>query len=646
MRYVDTYRFSPVAEGLDLPHNEDYYHLRPEQITKKFLLSEQYYIDSEWWEKQFDRCMNGYTVENATDTGKDIWIPGRYYFYLNFWHIRGISKKTKRKEIIIPRFYDVHYEKFFLVIERMIKEEKNNQWQKSRQKGFSEMGACDIGYEYTFFTGSQSVIVAGEEKYTENMMNMVTNGLDLLRNTQFYKERADDRADYISSETTRSQIFSLTAKVNAQVVSGKSPSLIYFEEVGIWKKGFVKKAYGYVEPSLQAEGIVTGRACFVGTGGEADEGVVDAEEMFYNPDSFRCLKFPNIYEKEPSEVEVACFVPAYYFEVVDKDGNSLIDESIEKLNKERESKKAKERFQAIVTKPMYASESFAAPSGGFFGEAITQWCNERKAFIYTHKEAQIVKRGTLTWNDRRDWTKGCVWEFNDEGDFQIAEHPELYQGKIIPGMYITGTDSYDQDVAKNSDSQGATWIKKSFSKKGTFVSQYVAGYVGRPTEEEGGAEAFYEKSALLCAYYGAMNLIEYSKVRIMDWYKAHGFEGMLMERPTFVSAALIDDSKATNRYGIDPSTKIHWLKYLSDWLADKTHIDECYFVDLLNAWAKYRYDSTGKKYNCDITIATSLCHVGTREMEYIMEDLISSREPVRFKKYQYDDSGNIVAKYV
>lgn len=642
MKYVDTYRFSPVANGLDMPANGDYFHMRPEQITKEFLLSQDYMIDREWWYRQKHYSLNGYTVANATSDGRSITIPGRYYFYLNFWHIRGINLVTRKKEIIKPRFNDMHLEKFFEVRERMIKEGKNNQWQKSRQRGFSEMGACDIGVEFTFFPGSQSVIVSGEEKYTENMMGMVIRGLDLLINTQFYKKREVDRNDYILSEHSRSEIYALTARNNPQVVSGKSPSLIYFEEIGIWKKGFVKKAYGYVEPSLEAEGIKTGYAAFIGTGGEADEGVFDAEEMYYNPDDFNCLQFENCHEKDPSDVKVACFVPAYYFELTDDDGNSLIPESIEKLIKERDSKSAKARFLHVVTKPIYASESFQVPTGGFFGEQISQYCNERKAYIYTHASEQIVKKGKLIWNDRRDWTKGVKWQFDEDGDFLIAEHPQEVNG--VMEIYVAGTDSYDQDEASYSDSQGSYWIKKLFSRNGRFNNQYVAGYIGRPTIEEGGSEAFYEKTALLSAYYKCQNLIEYSKVRIIDWYKSHGFEGLLMERPMFVTAAMIDDSRAQNKYGIDPSSKIHWLKYMSDWLADKTHIDECYFVELLTAWARYRYDPTGRKYNCDTTIASSLCHVASRENEWMIEESIKTREPIKFKKYK-EVNGQLVAVY-
>lgn len=645
MYYIDTYRFSPVANGVDLPVSGDYFHMRPEQITKEFLEKGDYFIDREWWSKQYNYCMNGYTVPNATSNGQSVTIPGRYYFYLNFWWIRGLNLYTKRKEIIRPRFNDMHLEKFFEVRERMIQEKKNNQWQKSRQKGFSEMGACDIGYEYSFFPGSQSVIVAGEEKYTDNMMGMVLRGLDRLINTQFFKKREIDRNDYILSENSRSEIYALTARNNAQVVSGKSPSLIYFEEIGIWKKGFVKAAYGYVEPSLEAEGHKSGYACFIGTGGEADEGVYDAEHMYYNPNEYNNLTFSNMHEKEPSDVQVGCFVPAYYFELTDNDGNSKIPESIEKLLHERDQKSAANRFKLVVTKPIYASESFQTPTGGFFGETISQWCNERKSYIYTHREAQIVKKGKLLWVDRRNWTKGVIWEFDDEGDFLIAEHPEQVDGKVEDGMYVAATDSYDQDEAAYSDSLGACWVKKMFSRKGTFNNQFVAGYVGRPTIEEGGSEAFYEKTALLCAYYKALNLVEYSKIRILDWYKLHNFEGLLMERPSFVSAALIDDSRAQNRYGIDPSTKIDWLKYLSDWLADKTHIDECVFPELLAAWAKYRYDPTGRKYNCDITIATSLCQVAGKERDSFMEHAIRNREPIKFKRYKYDSTGRLVATY-
>jgi hypothetical protein len=131
----------------------------------------------------------------------------------------------------------------------------------------------------------------------------------------------------------------------------------------------------------------------------------------------------------------------------------------------------------------------------------------------------------------------------------------------------------------------------------------------RPTAEQGGAELFFEQTAMLCVYYNAINLIEYSKIRIIDWYKNNGFAQLLKLRPELVTASWVDESKVTNRYGIDPATKIHWLTMLRDYLKDQSHIEQFNHPELLNAFAKFKYDPSGARYNCDITIAAALCEV-------------------------------------
>lgn len=643
MKYVGTERFSPVLYEGDVPWEYDYFHVSPDVITTELLEKGDFLIDDEWWWKQRKRCLEGYTVRNATDTNLDVWIPGRYYFFLNFWQIRGLDKKTKKKKIIKPRFVDMQLELFFLVRERMIQEEKNNQWQKARQRGFSEMAGCDLGYEYTFFPGSQGVIVAGEEKYSDNLWNFTIRGLDALVNTQFYKERAVNQYGYIKSLNTGSEIYSFTAKNNPQVVSSKSPSLIYFEEVGIWKKDMVEATYRYVEPSLKAEGVKTGYACFIGTGGEADEGVADAEEMFYNPDDYDNLTFENKFEKDDTtDVDVGCFVPAYFMEIMDDDGNSLIDESVALLNKERQSKSVSKRYKVISLKPFHPSESFFSKIGGFFGMAVGQWCNERKAYINSHKSEQLVVRGRLEWKNPTKKHEGVIWYPDDEGPFQILEHPKKDKaGNVYQGLYKAATDSYDQDEALTSTSKGACWIKKSFLNAEETYNQYVAGVVERPRIDEGGADKFYEYSALLCVYYNAVNLIEYSKIRIFDWYHDNGLTYLLKERPEFVTAAFVENSNTSNKYGIDPNTKIHWLKMHHEWLQDKENIDNCYFTDLLDAWSRFKYD---RKYNCDITIATSLCTVLMEdEKEMLVTESVEEKE--KFKYYRRNEFGQIEAVY-
>jgi hypothetical protein len=617
-KYINTKRFSPVLYEGDIPNESDLFHHNPkivpydsESQRSKYIKDTQIINDDIWWSKQIDRCLNGYIVKNATNFGESIWIPGRMYFFLNFWPIKRKETETNRKRIGNPRFIDMGFEKFFLVREYSVFKKKNNMWQKARQKGFSEMGACDIAYEFTFFKDSQSVIVSGEEKYTFNMMNFVTRGLMHLSNTQFHIQPSVFRkTEYIKSKYRNSEIYGRTAKNNAEAVSSLTPSLIYFEESGIWQKGILTEAYEFVMASLEAEGEKTGFAYIIGTGGDMEKGVDTAQAVFYDPKAYGLLEFENIYEKEPTESKVACFVSALYFEIIDVDGNSLLKESEDSLIKQRESKKISEKYRAITQKPFYPSESFMSSIAGYFGEAAIQMLNERKSYLLGNPSKHNHKIGYLRWiNDKNKYSGVEFIESTTETWCNIFEMPRLDKdGITLRNLYKAGTDSYDQSEAHTSTSKGSIQVFKTFNNINDTYNKYVARITERPGEDAGGNTRFYEWSVMLSLFYNVINLIEFSKILIIDYFVQNGFEYLLKEKPEFFLSTYVENSKSTNRWGIDASTKPVWLTKMRDYLTFE-NIQKMDDIEQIDALAKFRYDPSGKKYNCDITISSSLCQV-------------------------------------
>ena len=159
--FINTKQFSPVIiDGITGAH--------PKSLEYR-----------EWWFEQKRRCLEGYSVG-------DIKITGDHYWYLNFWKIKGVNQATGRKDLIAPRFIDMDYE-FFNVLEQAKKEGKNLCVLKRRQVGFSEKLSAVVGKEFSLFNNSQSIIVAGEDRYSLATMRMVMRGLNSLKDTEFYK---------------------------------------------------------------------------------------------------------------------------------------------------------------------------------------------------------------------------------------------------------------------------------------------------------------------------------------------------------------------------------------------------------------------------------------------------------------------------
>jgi len=587
--FVNTKQFSPVVN---------------DGLTNANPLSYEY---REWWVEQKRRCLEGWTCGG-------VYIPGDYYWYLNFWKIRGKDKKTGRKTLIAPRFLDMDLE-YFLAIEKARKAGKHLCVVKARQKGYSEKHAALMGKEFTFFAHSQTIITAGEEKYSNATMRMCVRGLNSLKETEFYKRRQPDTLDYIQAKYKviengvphwkgiHSEIYNITSKNNPQATIGKSPSLIIFEEAGKFP-GLID-SFKYIQPALEAEGgEKTGFAIIVGTGGDMEKGAAELEQMFYDPEVYDMFEFNNEYEEDGGDSKIGFFCPAWKFKIVDNEGNSLKQDSLEYIDTKREaarkSKKVDDFVNTITQDPIIPSEAFMRTGGNMFNQALL---NQQFARLRNNKAlSNLGDKGRLEWikNDLGTIT-GVEFIHDPAGKLIIYEHPEKDdQDNVILNLYVAGTDSYDKDQANTSDSEGSCSIFKMFKDVNSTSNIFAARYTDRPST----AEKFYEETAKLCMYYKAPNLIEWSNIAIFNWYKNNGFEGYLKERPQ-IAYANVKDSKVNNRYGVDPGTKTEWMIMYRDYIED--YSENMYDMRQIDRAIKFRNE---KNYNCDITISSSLaiCH--------------------------------------
>jgi len=659
MIFVDAHRASPVALGIEKPDKMDYFHQSYNVIDNKFLEEGDFIIDEDWWHEQLYRCLFGVYIPNGIAPGcpegetesllrdgieciwsnnyrdcylpeydlmmkdRTLYIPGRMYFYLNFWWIKGIAEGQKIKDVIHPMFTDLSWLNW-ITREAMLRFDKDSTWFKARQRGLSEEAAADVAFEYLFLPNSQSVIVACEDKYNQNTMNMVIRGLERLVNTQFFKAplRGHDRNDY-KKNIIGSEIWSMTAKNNLQVLSGKTPSLTYVEEVGIWQEKKIPELYEFIYPSIYNLGQKTGRINYIGTGGTVDDGIKDMEIMFYTPEAFNLLSFKNRYDTK-SDKRIAYFVSVLAFNIIDNDGNSKISAASKKEDNERAKKTDGGRYKYIILNPKQPSELFNLSTGGFFGPERIQWASDRKNVILTQSSEQREHRYRLEWLNAASWRDGVKAIPYKESDgiplhlynVYLSEPPERDgEGKVIKGLYYQGTDSYDQTEAKTSESKGASVIWKGFKDANTTYNKPVAFLLERPNEYDGGRDTFYENTAKLAVLYGTQNMIEHSKILIFQWYESKSMTSLLALKPEFTVANMVNKSMTSNKYGLDASVINEALTMLRDKL-DFNTINKIDSVTLLNAIA---YFKLAPGYNCDVTIAMALAIVQYQEVVYLRE---------------------------
>lgn len=628
-RYINTELFSPVIYDLDdqMPKFDEKWVVYDNPNVKKKKVIKinypRYYL--RWWYKQRQRCLKGYTIGGVK-------IDGLHYWYLNFWRIKA---KGRGKGDIPPYFIDLDKE-FFDLVSQARKEEKNVMFLKRRQIGFSEKVAAMCAMEYTLFPSSQSLIVAGEEKYAINTFKKALRGLDALSpysqakaGREFYKRRVKDTpeeviAGFKSVDVTNgylAQIMQITTKDNSQAASGKSPTLVIMEEVGI--NPLLKKVYNMILPSVREKGLQNGKiVVFIGTGGEMKKGVAQMMDMFYKPDKYNLLAVQNVWDKNVPDDAVCCpFFPAYLYHVMDNDGNSYKEPSMQLIAEEKAKfARDKEKLHDYKTQmPLTPQEAFSTSGATPFD---TDKLETQRLFLINNEWDKKLQKGRfeeIVEGKRRIGVKwvpappGMEYDEDADGDLKypctIIEHPtrpnaedekhfDFYHGsESYRGLYGAGTDSYDKDKANTSDSQGSMVIMKSYLNANKTSMMPVFRMTWRPSKKE----KFYKQTALACIYYGeAENLIEWSNIGIFDWYKGNGFEYLLKLRP-MVTYATVKDSRVDNKYGVDPNTKHIWVDHFASYI--KEYSENIYDLEAIQRFLIFR---NNKDHNCDITISYML----------------------------------------
>lgn len=622
-KFLNTRYFSPVAiEGITMAPKGSY-----EYIT--------------WYEEQRRRCYEGYTHGGVT-------ITGNHYYYLNFWKIRAKGKdpggsSTVRKGLFYPRFLDIDYE-WFWEVENARRAGEDLMALKRRQGGYSYKIGCIGGYEFGFFPDSYTIIMAGEEKFAKKTFSDMKTGLNQLAGTAFYKNRMPNASDHIraayevviNGQRQTLGYLSEARRITAadpQAAVGTSPSLAIYEEIGMFPGLIATKMY--TDAAMMAEGKKTGMSILIGTGGEENTSIDEVEEMYFNPTRYGIRAYENIWEgEEPmddikgSQSKVGLFIPGYRYLVIDQDGNSLEEES-KKVLLERRAKLAgnpSALLKEVTQFPMTPSEALMRPDGNEFPIHALK---DRKIEILRFEKLRSKTRTVnLEWIiDSNGAVSGVKFYDDPLGQFRMTEAPyKDSTGKVPSGVYAAGTDSYDRDkVAETtSGSFGSCYIGKGFidPSQSSYILK-VCSYTGRPDT----GEEFYEATAKMCVLYNAMNLIEYSNIRIMDWYQNNGFTKYLLERPDWLYANM-PNSTVQNRYGVDPQAKPYIISALADFLARDRNVNISKLYDLEDISELIRYR---KEMNSDRTIAMALVAVNLKSMEHtVLKKALAASKPRHF----------------
>ena len=455
---------------------------------------------------------------------------------------------------------------------------------------------------------SETLVGAIDAKYTKDLLSKCQMGLDNLPGSQtvngsYYPSPLSKQyrgsfaiSKYVeaayemknsggwTTKGSKSKIHNRSFADNPLAGNGTGPNLVVFEEVGFMTN--LIDSLGAMKDATYEGSDKFGVIWMTGTGGEMDAAAVsDTKKVFFNPESFDCLVFEDIWEETSG---IGYFVP--YVKRLDefRDSEGNIDEVASakyvetKREKLRKGKSKRALYSEMQNNPNVPSEAFLVDNSNIFPTAELKahlgWLQSNEQDKTIAGQCGTLERipneageVTLQWKpDLRNRLSPCDYNMDKSDDttgcIQIWEHPQTFGGTAPPfGLYLAGTDPYDQDQAATTASFGSTFIYKTFHTEVGIYNWPVAEYTARPAT----AAEHHETVRKLLLYYNAVDLYENERNTIKMHFEHKHSLYLLAKTPTILKAT--ENTTVQRQYGIHMTKQIksEIELYTRDWLEEE-----------------------------------------------------------------------------
>ena len=317
-----------------------------------------------------------------------------------------------------------------------------------------------------------------------------------------------------------------------------------------------------------------------GTGGTEGADFEGMEELFYNPESYDCLAFENIWDDGALGTKCGHFVPIYenLEGFIDSAGNSLRDASVEFEDKNRNKKKGtndpKAYDQYIAEHPMNPREATLQVSSNLFDISSLQ---------EHYNKVKVGGLHSIGTNGQLFYGKGNKIEFKVDGDAKpILRYPHrkedaligcitVYEGpyknvenQVPHNLYIVCHDPYGQNKSADSSSLGAAYVIKRVNNISRPDDLIVASYVGRPHSQD----EYNRNLFMLADYYNAKIGFENDRGAVIHYAKQHRKLHKLQEEFEMLDKKDLRSKKVKRQYGMHTTEarKRQGELYIRDWL--------------------------------------------------------------------------------
>lgn len=615
----------------------------------------------DWWNEQIRYCVDGYTTGGT-------YIPGRYYFYLNFCKISTVGRGLH-----YPDFVDLDLD-FFLLVEEAKRTYKGIIGLKKRRAGLSEKAAKGVLSHGLLFTPEKYLggICSGLEDYTKDFTTKLKENNTNLPPEFYLHFLTDNEKEYVAGWEDKNSgdamgssntIKMATMFNNPNVLKGKALYDCVFEEAGEFK--MLLKGYSATKAGFQVASKMIGTPFVYGTGGKIVSATKEFQEMWGDADHYFLLKFfvpgPRLYvgsfvgshdvtsHDDKNQVSVPDNCPNI-FQMANEQNLSYeqvlgcedIDYALHDILTTRKflagSKNKELYYEHFQDFGLTEKEMFLKFSGNNFDpEAIAD--QRIKLASNTHLP---YSRYILEYkkNETGQVTMPLTVIPRLISDSELT--PELEQEVIyirdgcLPvknfnNLFCAGGDSYDQDTSKTSKSLGAFVVlarrgNPFKNAKGELLSHKRVPILlirNRPKRKE----IFYENCMKASILYNLLSatLFDASKAMVIQHYKDNGCKKYLAPRPKAFEA---EDSTQTHDYGIlltnNTRSKPQMISMIQTWTLDE--LDECVFEQIPEGLSEY--DVQQKDSDWDEIDALGIG---------LIQDSAMGRKPVSQQQENLDD---------
>jgi len=326
-----------------------------------------------------------------------------------------------------------------------------------------------------------------------------------------------------------SAITGITLKNDPERLRGTRGKLVLFEEAGKFPN--LETAWRVEQPAVETDdGVAFGMLIAFGTGGTEGGSFDGLKKLFYQPDAFNVMSFPNIWDDGAENTRCGFFAPAYCNmedkegKYMDEDGNSLKDLAIEKLIEQRNlirsggaSQESIDRF--ISERPIKPAEAVLTLGKNIFPRKLLM---DQLTRIRTSEKLKNMKHIVdLSWDGNgkviaTEKKTGDITTYPLKRDDKPHGSVVIWEYPILDapfGLYIGGCDPYDHDESF-TNSLGSTFIFKRVRAGEAWNDVIVAEYTGRPDT----AEEYYENVRKLLIFYNARLLFENERKGIYPYF--------------------------------------------------------------------------------------------------------------------------------